>query len=48
MESHPLAIREIDSISEFKSKLSEHIWKGIMTEANENEMEDSFTDTDSD
>ncbi len=44
----PLAIREIDSITEFKSKLSEHLWKGILKEANDNEMDDSFTDTDYD
>ena len=43
----PLDIREIDSVSEFKSKLSKHMWKSILLEAiNAGDMNDSFSDID--
>ena len=40
----PLSIREIDSISEFKHKLTKHMWKVIMTEVNDDVMELSSDD----
>ena len=36
----PLSIREIDSLMEFKSKLSKHIWENIMSEIPTDELDE--------
>ncbi len=37
----PLSIREIDSVTEFKSKLTKYMWENIMSEISTDEFDEN-------